>query len=432
MTALPDPPLDPRPAARWSPAPSCSPSRPSCPRRCRPPIRWAWTSRSWTSRSCPRPTTSPRAPARACATTFDPAAELDRVRADVSFWADRLEADPANVVAAVKLADADAARGAPDRRRDRLHPGRWPRPTPRSRPSPRTCPRWRRVPSTLVALHRFAEARDAARTVLARDPGNPVAVGVIGDAIARARRPRRRRGRLPGAPARRRRQRLARPGRAAGVRPGRSGRRGCRGRRGGRCRARRGPRGRRPRVLPRDARRHADRDRRRGRRARGVRRRRSRSGPDLPAALVGLARLDAAEGRLDDAIAGLDAAIAAVPAPDWLARRSDLLERRGGAGDADAAAADRATIEAIASLAGEAGSRLRPGARPLSRRPRARPGAGGPPRARRAGRASRRLRLRRPRMGAGERGRRRRRPMRRCSPPSPPARRTPDSGITLG
>ena len=32
-----------------------------------------------------------------CAQSFDPAAELDRVRADVTFWADRASADPASV-----------------------------------------------------------------------------------------------------------------------------------------------------------------------------------------------------------------------------------------------------------------------------------------------------------------------------------------------
>src|ERR1700740_2037977 len=35
---------------------------------------------------------------------FDAAAELARVRADVDFWAAKLTADPANIVAAVQLA----------------------------------------------------------------------------------------------------------------------------------------------------------------------------------------------------------------------------------------------------------------------------------------------------------------------------------------
>ena len=54
--------------------------------------------------------------------------------------------------------------------------------------------------------------------------------------------------------------------------------------------------------------------------------------PDLPAALVGLAKLDAFDGDLSAAIAELDTAIAAIPLPDSLARRADLLTapRRGG------------------------------------------------------------------------------------------------------
>ena len=290
----------------------------------------------------------------ACATTFDPAAELDRVRADVSFWAGRLEADPANVVAAVKLADADAAEArltgdvtaytralaAADAALDT---------------QPAYVPAMASRASTLVALHRFAEARDAARTVLARDPGNPVAVGVMGDASLEL-------GDLAGAGAAYQALRLDAGGSASLVRDGRL------------AFVRGDPAG----AVAADAAavdaaidegleggalaffhatlgdtRIATGDTAGAREAfqaaLEVR-------PDLPAALVGLARLDAAEGRLDDAIAGLDTAIAAVPVPDWLARRSDLLERRGGAGDAGAAAADRATIEAIASLAGEAGS----------------------------------------------------------------------------
>ena len=47
--------------------------------------------------------------------------------------------------------------------------------------------------------------------------------------------------------------------------------------------------------------------------------------PGHPAALVGLARLDAFDGDLDAAIARLDAALAAIPNPDWLALRADLL-----------------------------------------------------------------------------------------------------------
>jgi tetratricopeptide (TPR) repeat protein len=74
--------------------------------------------------------------------------------------------------------------------------------------------------------------------------------------------------------------------------------------------------------------------------------------PGSWSAMAGLARLDAAEGRLDEAIARLDAAIAIVPRPELLARRADMFALRGAAGDGVAEADDRATIEAIASLAG--------------------------------------------------------------------------------
>ena len=81
-----------------------------------------------------------------------------------------------------------------------------------------------------------------------------------------------------------------------------------------------------------------------------------RAAPDSWLAHGGLARSLAAAGDLDGAIAELDAGLAIVPQLDLLARRSDLLERRGGAGDAAQAATDRATIEAIATLASASGT----------------------------------------------------------------------------
>ncbi|MGH2474011.1 MAG: tetratricopeptide repeat protein, partial [Candidatus Limnocylindrales bacterium] len=70
----------------------------------------------------------------------------------------------------------------------------------------------------------------------------------------------------------------------------------------------------------------------------------------------GLARVAAADGDIDGAIAHLDAAIARVPLPEFHARRADLYEIRGGPGDAQRLAHDRATVLAIAQLGGVAAS----------------------------------------------------------------------------
>jgi tetratricopeptide (TPR) repeat protein len=70
----------------------------------------------------------------------------------------------------------------------------------------------------------------------------------------------------------------------------------------------------------------------------------------------GLARVAAADGNLDEAIRQLSAAIAIVPQPEFLARRGDLYTLRAAPGDARRAANDYATVEAIAKLAGDASS----------------------------------------------------------------------------
>jgi tetratricopeptide (TPR) repeat protein len=285
---------------------------------------------------------------------FEPGAELDGVRADITFWAGRLAAAPGDIVAAVKLAEADAAEArltgdvtaysralvAADAALA-AQPGYVPALASRG--------------ATLVALHRFGEARDVAREILQRDPGNGVGLGVLGDSSLelgdnRAAGSAYQALRLQvGGPAS-----LVRDGRLAFVRGEPSAAvaadeagvaaavdEGLEGGALGFFHVTLGD----ARIATGDV---------------GGARRAFQAAlearPDLPAALVGLARLDAFEGRSDDAIAELDEALAAIPAPDWLARRSDLLARRAGPGDAEAAAADRATIEAVASLAGEAGS----------------------------------------------------------------------------
>lgn len=69
-------------------------------------------------------------------------------------------------------------------------------------------------------------------------------------------------------------------------------------------------------------------------------------------ALWGLARVAAADGQIDDAIARLDKAIDIIPLPEFVARRADLYRLRGAAGDSGRESIDRKTVLAIAQLAG--------------------------------------------------------------------------------
>lgn len=69
--------------------------------------------------------------------------------------------------------------------------------------------------------------------------------------------------------------------------------------------------------------------------------------------LVGLARLDAFDGRTDAALAGLRQAAAIAPQPETLGLIGDLLAQ---AGDADGAAAQYATVRAIEALGSAAGT----------------------------------------------------------------------------
>lgn len=71
------------------------------------------------------------------------------------------------------------------------------------------------------------------------------------------------------------------------------------------------------------------------------------------ASLVGLARIDAFDGRIDEAIAGLQHAAAIAPQPDTLALLGDLLAARG---DAAAARAQFATVRLTGRLSALAGS----------------------------------------------------------------------------
>ena len=286
---------------------------------------------------------------------FDPTAELTRIRADVDFWAARLTAHPKDIVAGVKLAESDVAEARmtgdvtdylrAEQAADAAivaQPGYLPAQSMRA--------------SILVSLHRFPQARELARWILYRSPADSTALGVLGDASLEL-------GDLATAATAYSRLAIVADGSAAQVRAARlafvegdpaaavAGDRtavaaatndeGLEGDALGFYHVTLGetllaagdPAGARAAYEA----------------ALEVR-------PDLPAALVGLAKLDAFDGKLSAAIAELDTAIAAIPLPDSLARRADLLTLRGEPGDARKAKADMATVEAIAQLAGEAGS----------------------------------------------------------------------------
>jgi tetratricopeptide (TPR) repeat protein len=283
----------------------------------------------------------------------DPAVELAAAREEVSFWSRRLEADPGDLVAAVRLADASGSEA-----RLTGDAAGWTRALAAADAAlaaePRYLPALVARSSALVALHRFAEARDTARAVIERDPANPAALGVLGDASLEL-------GDLAAAGSAYQSLRLVAGGAASLVRDGRLA--FLRGDPSGAVAAHeaavRAARGEAldgsalafyeatlgETLLATGA----------GAAARDAFDRALATRPGLPVALAGLARLDAFDGDVTGAIERLDAALAAVPSPDWLALRADLLAMRGGPADAAAAAADHATIEAIASLGDDAG-----------------------------------------------------------------------------
>jgi tetratricopeptide (TPR) repeat protein len=278
-----------------------------------------------------------------------PSGELADIRADIDFWATRLEANPADIVSAVRLAevhvaearvtgDATAyarAEAAADAALDA---------------QPRYGPAQAVKAGILVALHRFAEARTLATAVLERTPDDPTALGVLGDASLEL-------GDLNTARTAYADLSTLADGSAARLRQGRlaflSGdpRTAIDATRGATVAAHDEgleddslafPWVTLGELLRATGDEHG---------ARSAYETALEARPGHPAANVGLARLDAFAGDLDSAIGHLDPALAAVPNPDWLALRAELLTRRGSTGDAAAADGDRATIDAIAALA---------------------------------------------------------------------------------
>lgn len=291
----------------------------------------------------------PLAPAGAATTAAD---ELARIRANLTFWGERYEATPADFISATRFAASsiELARSTGDVSRyvaaDAAIEGAL-------AIDPDYAPALGLRGVVLVALHRFAEARDHALAMLADAPTDPVALATLGDASQEL-------GDLDGAAGAYERLRLVADGAATHVRMSRLA--FLRGRTTEAVAASRtaaelaveegavgaglawyryqladtllatGDRGAAEVALM--AALDAD--------------------PTSYLALAGRARLAAADGQVDAAIADLDRAIAVLPLPELLARRADLYDRRGQGGDDRRAADDRATILAIADLAGDA------------------------------------------------------------------------------
>ena len=279
---------------------------------------------------------------------------LDRIRADIAFWSGRAARQPKDFVSATEWAgvEIELARATGDL-------AAWERAERATAQALAANPGFGSAVgyrgTVLLALHRFVEARDMARAILAERPADPFALSTVGDAsldlgaypdaraayqsldqVAHSAASMVRLGRmsyLDGHAAAA--VRLTREAMDAAVTEGAEGERLAwyRCQLGNLLAATGDPAAAETAFA---AALSAD--------------------PHSWLARVGLARMLAVRGRLDEAIARLGEAIDIVPLPDSLARRSDLYELRGGTGDAKRAADDRATVEAIARLAGANGA----------------------------------------------------------------------------
>ena len=281
------------------------------------------------------------------------ASGLDRIRADIAFWSGRVQRQPKDFVSATEWAtvEIELARATGDL-------AAWDQAERATAQALDANPGYGAAVgyrgSVLLALHRFAEARDMARPILATRPNDPFALSTLGDAsldlgayadaraayealdkVAHSAASLVRLGRLAyldGHPE----QALSLTQQAASA----ADAEGSQGERLAWYRCQLGN------LLASTGSPHE---------AEAVFAQALAVDPRSWLARVGLARIDAAGGNLEAAIAHLSQAITIVPMPDTLARRSDLYELRGAPGDAKLAANDRATVEAIARLAGANG-----------------------------------------------------------------------------
>ncbi len=207
--------------------------------------------------------------------------------------------------------------------------------------------------SVLISLHRFADARDLAKSVLATQPNDPVALATLGDAslelgdVATARASYEHANRLvPSAATLVRLAHLAyiEGDTATALTDARaavplSEQEGAQGERAAWYQFQLGE----TLIGTADA-----------AGARLAYRAAVAADPTSYWAHSGLARALAGSGDLGGAISELAAAIRIVPLPDFLARRGDLYTLRAGPGDASKAKQDYALVEAEAKLAGAA------------------------------------------------------------------------------
>lgn len=291
---------------------------------------------------------NPLAPSDAGATSAD----LERIRANVTFWGDRFAADPRDFISATRLAasEIELARATGDitayLAADSAVEGAL-----KAYPDYPIALGYRGV--VLVALHRFADARDQATAILAGMPVDPTALATLGDASLELGDMSAARGAydqlsLLGDSA----AALVRRGHLAFI-EGRTADAISAARAAVQAAAAEGSTGSAMAwyhyQLGETLIATGDRTGAADAYARAL-----AADPRSHFARWGLARIAAAEGHLDDAIAQLDEAIAIVPLPDFLARRADLFRLRAAAGDPRREADDRATVLAVARLAGAA------------------------------------------------------------------------------
>lgn len=323
------------------------------------------------SQVIPRGTTAPGAPAKPAATSegaeapvtggFDPLApvgavattdDLERIRADVTFWGDRFAASPRDFISATRLtaSQIELARATGDISAY-LAASAAVDGALKAYPDYPLALDYRGV--VQVALHQFQAARDNSSGILANTPNDPTALATLGDASLEL-------GDI--AAASKAYDRLTAIDDSAAARVRQSHLAFIEGRTAD---AVSGSRASVAAAIEEESIGSAlawyhyqlgdtligtgDRAGAAGAYAAAV-----ADDPRSHLAHWGLARVAAADGQLDDAIAQLDKAIDIVPLPEFIARRADLYRMRAADGDARREAVDRKTVLAIAQLAGAA------------------------------------------------------------------------------